>query len=757
MSELLINNIRFPKNSFKERRFLFETPGGRSGEEPPTPEAEKPKERPPESGRLGAMEEDSGARMTEAPEFEIALDKKVIIDKQTGYRVAIYATQAWDGTLDVYLPGDTYTLEMAIDSKKLREKFIAKGKSGKMGALAVIEGSRAHIRGAFPGDTSVMKHRYDELKSPGALSSILGSIGGTIGGEVTSVNFMGHSRGGSALNNILENSGAEANKITTISCLDSTYFSAEPLIAFARRGGQLNVAFRPGTGTEGPARRIIKALGLTKISTDHWASADGKVNVYETDISHSAVADKYSGVFMGSEHHGSRDPSFVPSQADTSYAYTDPQVEASPPGALHGAIAERLATLDSKAVDDDFNRLRSATIEDIRFNSRFLVPASGEETDPVKAQNLKQETYRRLKAYTSAYDKDWYTVDYAKMGADSKDRSHENFIGLGDILLDPDIKEILVDRGGQIIKAKRGYVPSGKNAGRLGFLDEEGNYVATHTGDKFRILTAEETNFSDAIALGSYLTSVKDEDAKRESEKTSFAQNQDNYASDAGYYAGETVKDYQFKPKEYSGDATSQHLKRGVPEEVSQNERYVPMMGCREALNYYERVCGRPPRGGWLMKSPLNVFGTRLNRPNIILACMLVELEERCKALGMADLKFKDMSSTANKPGFRGMGLAIDFDAGDNWVRKPGETTWTIPLAMAEEFQKMGFKWGMYFYKSRDDGKTDAMHFDLRTSLPNAMAMLTSARAKQMAMDFQAPGKGMSLYDYGNSLAGKTH
>jgi len=35
--------------------------------------------------------------------------------------------------------------------------------------------------------------------------------------------------------------------------------------------------------------------------------------------------------------------------------------------------------------------------------------------------------------------------------------------------------------------------------------------------------------------------------------------------------------------------------------------------------------------------------------------------------------------------------------------------------------------------------------------------MLTSARAKQMAMDFQAPGKGMSLYDYGNSLAGKTH
>jgi hypothetical protein len=752
--KLLKLDLSNQPHSFAEKRLVFQTAGETPNGSPKIPGAEKPKEKLTNSNvLLAALTATPVKGMTESPEFKIALDKKIVVDKGTGYRVAIYAPKAWDGTLDAYLPGDTYTLDYAISSKNLRDKFIAKGKRGEMSALAVIEGSSAHVTGS----SEEMSHRYDELKKPGNLNSLLASIGGTIGGEVTSINFMGHSRGGSALNNILLEKGTEANKITTISCLDSTSFSTEPLIAFARRGGQLNVAFKPGTGTEGPARRIIKNLGLTKISGNHWQSADGKVNVYETpELSHREIAEKYTGVFMGSDHHGTRDPSFVPSQADTGYAFENPDVQASPPGKLHGVVAEKLTALDAKTVSDDYTKLRSATIEDIRFNSRFLVPTSEQEKDPDKVQNLKQETYRRLKAYTSAYDKDWYTVDYAKMGADSKDRSHENFIGLGDLLLDPDIKEILVDRGGQIIKATRGSVLSGKHAGRLGFLDEKGGYVATHTGDKFRILTAEESNFSDAKTLETYLGSVKDENSKRESEKGSFAQNEDNYASDAGYYAGKTVTDYKFEPKEYSGDATSKSLKRGVPPEISQDERYVPMMGWKEGLAYWERMCGRPPRGGWLMRKPLNVFGTKLTQPNIILACMLVELEERCKSLGMNNLKFKYLTSTANKPQLHGLGLAIDFDPVDNSRKTPEKTTWTVPVALADELQKMGFKWGMYFAKGKE-GTTDAMHFELRAALPNVMAMLTSAKAKQMAMDFKVPGQGKSLYEYGTALAGKTH
>lgn len=723
-----------------------------------TPKGETSLEKKPSS--IPALRDLSeGLDLTGDQKFELMLDKRIIKDPRTGYRIALYVPTAWDGSLDVYLPGDTYTLEDSISKKKLREKFVAKGRSGNQTALAVIEGSSSHIRGG----SSLMSHRYDALKAPGALSSILAEIGRTANGEVTSVNFMGHSRGGSALNNILSN-GAEANKITTISCLDSTYFDAKPLIAFARRGGQLNIAFkkgptRPGSSssTEPVARRIIKELGLKKIASDHWASDDGKVNVYETEISHSAIADKYSGIFMGSEHHSPRDPSFVPTEADVAYAYTNPEVENSPAGKLHGVFLEKVEKIEETLVKSDYEKLRSATIEDIRFNSGFLVPNDKEADDNSKAKNLKQETSRRIRAYTSSYDKDWYSIDYSKMGADSKDRSHENFIGLGDILLDPDIKEIMVDRGGQVIKATRGTVPSGKHTGRVGFLDESGNYVATHTGDKFRILSESETNFEDSTSLATYVSSVKDEDLRREREKGLFAQNQENYSSDPGYYSGKTVKDYKFVARKYTGDVTSQHLKRGIPPEVPQNEKYVPMMGYGEAMKYYERMCGRPPRNGWLRKEPLKVFGTIVKRPNIILACVLLELEERCKAMGMDEVKFKKLSAHNNKPGFHGMGLAIDFDPSANWVKKPEDTTWTIPLAMAEEFQKMGFRWGMYFYKSRADGKTDAMHFDIRTSLPNVMMMLQSTRAKNEAMGVQAPGKGMSLYDYGMSLGNVIH
>lgn len=673
------------------------------------------------------------------------------------YKIRVFAPKSWDGTLDVYLPGDTYTADLATSSKHLRNKFIAKAKSGKMSALAVIEGDPKKIM----DDKS---NRYASLKNHGSLSSILDSVGNKLGNEVASINFMGHSRGGSAINYILQ-SGAEAAKISTISCLDSTYFSATPLIAFARRGGQLNIAFVPNPpkppGTVGPAREVIRALGLTKIAKDHWASADGKVNIYETPgMTHSAVPDKYAGIFMGSDHHETRTYTVEQSKLAAGETYTNPEVQAAPSGKLHFSLFDKTESAEVVAAEkDDMTTLTSSGIEDIRFNSGLLTKTTKETPNEQKATNLKQETYRRMRAYTSTRDKEWFTVDYAKMGADSKGQSHEEFIGLGDILLDPDIKDILIYRGGEVIKATRGIVGEGKNSGRIGFLDATTRqYVATHTGDKFRILTDTESNLADATVREEYLKKLEGEDSNRASGRTSFAANPENYSDGAGYYAGKTeVRDVP--PKEYTGDDKVIALKpKGfIPPEVPPGERYVQMMGHSEALNYYERMMGRPPKSGWLVNGPLNVFGTKVNRPNIILACLLVELEDRCKTMGM-NLEFKKgLSSTANKPLFHGLGMAIDFDAADNWVKKPEETTWTLPLAMAEELQKMGFKWGMYFYKSRKDGCTDAMHFDIRTSLPNAMAMLKSPRALEMAKSYQAPGKGMNLYDYGKSLGGQVH
>jgi hypothetical protein len=749
---MTIQRLNFDStNFFRETRFLtkktLETSTGAQGES-----REQPSPLPPEQRVAQRQGIDLATDMMKTPERrETAIEGKIIEDRGTGYRIWICAPKKWDGTMDAYLPGDTYTLEEAVSSKHLRQKFESNKRKNKQSALVVIEGNRSHI----DGDIKSKKQRYNELKSSSKLKSLLGTMESALGGGITSINFMGHSRGGAAINYILQN-GAAASKVSTISCLDSTFFSADPLIAFARRGGRLNVAFKLNYPTEASARKIIKELGLKKISSDHWQSADGKVNVYSTTQSHSEIADHYSGIFMGTEHQHPRDVSFVPTQEDLTYEYTNPVVETTEnqPGALHAEVLKRVGEVATMKEDDE--RLMSANIEDIRFNTRLLTQSQDQSDNLTKAKNLRLETYRRLKAYTSACDDKWYTLDYARMGSDSRGKAHEMFVGLGDILLDPDIDRILVDRGGEIIIAKRGIVndPGGKHNGRLGFTDEEtGQYVATHTGDKFRILTGNESDLSKDEILAKYMENAKKEDDARIAEKSLFEQNPSAYSDDPGYYAGKTVENYQYKPGSASEDDKSQKEKTVIPPEVT--ERDVPFMGYDQAYNYYHRLCGRPPKKGWLM-SKIDVFNTTVNNPNIIMACLLVELEERCKLMGM-NLKFKKgISVYADKKKFHGLGLAVDFDPEDNALNLPENTKWTIPFAMAKEMQKMGFGWGMY-YKSRPDRKTDPMHFDLRTSLPNAIGMLTSERALKLAKSLKVPDMNMSLYDYGKSLGGKIH
>lgn len=150
----------------------------------------------------------------------------------------------------------------------------------------------------------------------------------------------------------------------------------------------------------------------------------------------------------------------------------------------------------TEIIAQDRKKLSDSEIADIRYNSRLLIPKAGEENDQVQIQNLKGETARRLRAYCDTVDEKWYTLNYQKVGGDK----HEYGIGLGDVLLDPDIQHIIVKKSGStVIKAHRGVVPAGQShAGRLGFLDENNEYVATFTGDKFRILANEGSKNGEA-------------------------------------------------------------------------------------------------------------------------------------------------------------------------------------------------------------------------------------------------------------------
>ena len=176
---------------------------------------------------------------------------------------------------------------------------------------------------------------------------------------------------------------------------------------------------------------------------------------------------------------------------------------------------EKLNEADAKA-DEEF--IRKSSIKDLRKKSRLLNAKTTTEEKPIEQIiNLKDETARRLRAYTSTRDNQWYTINYEKFGSDSTGLSHEMNIGLGDILLDNDIEEILVMKAsGEMIKGHKQLIADGQHKGRVGYADENGQYIATYTGDKFRILSDKEVDIKNASEVTTYVAKLQEYNNTRE-------------------------------------------------------------------------------------------------------------------------------------------------------------------------------------------------------------------------------------------------
>ncbi len=162
----------------------------------------------------------------------------------------------------------------------------------------------------------------------------------------------------------------------------------------------------------------------------------------------------------------------------------------------------------------DTTKIQNSLIKDIRLNRRLLTEK--EETDPVKQiANLKEETARRIAAYTTPGEDGWYTLNYKEMKSDKKGLSHEKYVGIGDILLDEDINVISVKHEGdeESFTAYRGFTKDGRPC----FLTEDDKYVATFTGDQFKITEDEsnmETNTTNPGQLRSYLDQMETTETK---------------------------------------------------------------------------------------------------------------------------------------------------------------------------------------------------------------------------------------------------
>jgi hypothetical protein len=165
----------------------------------------------------------------------------------------------------------------------------------------------------------------------------------------------------------------------------------------------------------------------------------------------------------------------------------------------------------------------------------------------MRIANLKEETARRINVYTDEKNGEWYKLNYKKVGGEE----HEYKIGLGDILVDPSIKHVLVKQsGGPVVYAERGVYN-----GRVGF-GVNGQYLATFTGDRFRIVTNEYLSNAD------YKAQIKIDDDARVGDQKTYGQEFKGkvFTAEDEAKLADTMKQYNIPGLENMGQIDSAKL-----------------------------------------------------------------------------------------------------------------------------------------------------------------------------------------------------
>ncbi|MBT4917332.1 hypothetical protein HN709_04145 [Candidatus Peregrinibacteria bacterium] len=214
-----------------------------------------------------------------------------------------------------------------------------------------------------------------------------------------------------------------------------------------------------------------------------------------------------------------------------------PLLPAEEAGKFHGFYSESMGKIKEDIAKADFDKVvydiekdkddkNPVTIEDVRFKRNLLTGKEG-KTFEEKKTSLQEETARRLKLYTTPEADGWMKLNYEKLGSDKHGMSHELYVGLGDILLDPSIQKIAVNRFNrktkqwETIVAKRGYARN-----RPAFVDSNNEYVATRTNDKFRILS------NDDLEKSAFTKWVDDDNKASEGGKSTFNRTSEMYKAE---------------------------------------------------------------------------------------------------------------------------------------------------------------------------------------------------------------------------------
>lgn len=174
-----------------------------------------------------------------------------------------------------------------------------------------------------------------------------------------------------------------------------------------------------------------------------------------------------------------------------------------PEGEIQKELKKKLTEIPTEKLTENRKKLGDSKLKEIFSNNNLLSKIG--ENDLEKAKNIKEETLYRVATYTKQNPKtatelenQWLELDYLTVGG----QKQENNVGLAEVLIDPDIKFVMVKKGSKLILGHR-------IDGERGFYDTNNQYIATFTGDKFKIMDNTSTDFNDPEARKTYLAKAE--------------------------------------------------------------------------------------------------------------------------------------------------------------------------------------------------------------------------------------------------------
>ncbi len=247
-------------------------------------------------------------------------------------------------------------------------------------------------------------------------------------------------------------------------------------------------------------------------------------------------------------------------------------------GKLNEKYSKDVESLSDEIRQKDFTTFQGMISSDIRKKSHIVTSIEGKTDDKEIQETTREECKRRIATYTDGIDSEgFFKINYQKVGG----YDHEMGVGLGDICISPDITKlaVFIAEENRYVIAERGVAYNNRPCFKY-----NGSYLATFTGDKFKILdNAEISDPKEYVSKLNEQIQARNQFVEHEKKYESFA-----YSTSLNLNANKLNMDSLIANNESLGSK----YRPFTDEEIIQKlNKYREQNDGQQILNYLNEVC----------------------------------------------------------------------------------------------------------------------------------------------------------------------